>query len=142
MCAVVVILSIASACPESRDDQVSTERVAAYRARIPELAEDDCQRHETLATSAGPACQAASTRFHGAVADLLAWVPRTWEKQILAIAGICRGRAYRFAQSELDRPPESELLVEGLEAAPGCLREQFALLEDVALREGVPLTSE
>ena len=142
MCAVFVILSIASACPESRDDQVSPERVAAYRARIPELAGDDGQRHETLASSAGPACQAASRRFHGAGADLLTWVPRTWEKQILAIAGICRGRAYRFAQSELDRRPESELLVEGLEAAPGCLREQFALLEDVARREGVPLTSE
>ena len=142
MGALFVILSTASACPESRDDRVSPERVAAYRARIPELAEDDCQRHDTLSSSAGPACQAVSARFHGAVADLLALVPRTWEKQILAIAGICRGRAYRFAQSELDRPPESELLVEGLEAAPGCLREQFALLEDVAPREGVPLTSE
>lgn len=127
------------ACSDASEDTVSAERVAAYRTRIPELAAEDCRRHDTNASAYGPACEAASSAFHEAVGDLLATVPPTWEKQVLAIGGICRGKAYRYAQSELDRREETDLLVEGLAAAPACLEEQFELLKDVARREGVPV---
>ena len=137
---VAFALSLAvAACSDAPDDTVSDERLAAYRARIPELVAEDCRRHATDVSAYGPACAAASSRFHEVVGDLLATVPPTWEKQVLAIGGICRGQAYRYAQSELDRREETDLLVEGLAAAPACLDEQFELLKDVARREGVPV---
>ena len=137
---VAFVLALATvACSDEPDDTVSAERLDAYRAQIPDLVAEDCRRHETNVSAHGPACEAASARLHEAVGDLLATVPPTWEKQVLAIGGICRGKAYRYAQSELDRREETDLLVEGLAAAPACLEEQFELLKDVARREGVPV---
>ncbi|MCR9094283.1 MAG: hypothetical protein NXI30_08705 [bacterium] len=137
--AAFVLALAAVACSDAPDDTVSDERLAAYRAQIPDLVAEDCRRHETNVSVHGPACEAASSLFHEAVGDLLATVPPTWEKQVLAIGGICRAKAYRYAQSELDRREETDLLVEGLAAAPVCLEEQFELLKDVARREGVPV---
>ncbi len=130
------------ACSDASEDRVAPERVEAYRARIPELVAEDCRRHGADASPFGPACEAASTLFHEAVGDLLETVPPTWEKQVLGIGGICRGKAYRYAQSELDRRDEADLLVEGLAAAPACLGEQFELLKDLARREGVEVPGE
>lgn len=134
---VLVLASLA--CSEADEDRVAAERIAVYRERIPALVAEDCRRHETDASPYGPACEAASTLFHEAVGDLLETVPPTWEKQVLGIGGICRGKAYRYAQSELNRREETDLLVEGLAAAHACLAEQFELLKDVARREGVPV---
>ena len=136
------VLCFGLACSDARDSTVSPDRIRAYREKIPARVEEDCRRHATPASRFGPACVSASGRLHAAVGDLLAKVPPSWEKQILAIGGICRGRAYRHAESELDRRAESDLLVEGLETAPECLEEQFVLLKDVARREGVPLPGE
>ena len=139
-CVLVLALVVASAaCTDARNDLVAPERVAAYRDKVASLAAEDCRRHDTNVSAFGGPCTAASIRFHEAVGDLLATVPPTWEKQVLAIGGICRGQAYRYAQSELDRRSEADLLVEGLEAAPDCLDEQFVLLKDLARREGVPV---
>lgn len=133
------VLLAALACSEADEARVAPERIAAYRERIPELVAEDCRRHGTETSPFGPACEAASSLFHEAVGDLLETVPPTWEKQVLGIGGICRGKAYRYAQSELNRREETDLLVEGLAAAPACLAEQFELLKDVARREGVPV---
>ena len=139
-CLAGVLLSlVALACSGANDDRVSPARIAAYRAQVPDLVVEDCRRHGTDATSFASACEVASAGLHEAVGDLLETVPPTWEKQVLAIGGICRGKAYRHAESELDRRGESDLLVEGLAAAPACLAEQFELLKGVARREGVPV---
>lgn len=139
---VLVAVLATMSCSDTSDDRVPPERIAMYRARIPELVTEDCRRHGTDTSPFGPACEAASTLFHEAVGDLLEDVPPTWEKQVLGIGGICRGKAYRYAQSELNRRDETDLLVEGLAAGPACLEEQFALLKDVARRQGVAVPGE
>jgi len=139
---VLAFVLVTLACSDASEDRVSPERVAMYRARIPELVAEDCRRHGTDTSPFGPACEAASTLFHEAVGELLEDVPPTWEKQVLGIGGICRGKAYRYAQSELNRRDETDLLVEGLAAAPACLEEQFELLKDLARREGVAVPGE
>lgn len=99
----IAVLCVGLACSDARDSTVSPERIRVYREKIPALVEEDCRRHATHASRFGPACVSASGRLHAAVGDLLSKVPPSWEKQILAIGGICRGRAYRHAESERDR---------------------------------------
>ena len=99
MLSALVVTSFA--CSDVAEDRVSSDRVERYRAKIHELVAEDCRRHDTDSSPFAAACESASSDLHERVGELLSKVPATWEKKVLALGGICRGEAYRYAQSEL-----------------------------------------
>lgn len=126
---------------EMTDDPREVARVArmqVYREGIPDFAEQVCRKHATLETEYGPACLKAAADFLEAVAKQVERAPVTWEKQAVALGGICQREAFRFAQSEAEGRSEPDLLVVGLLKGPACLEYQYGLLKELALREGQP----
>ena len=136
-----LVLGLAS-CTDDGESAESTgeeaaiaARVRLYREGIPEFAREVCDKHGTNDSEYGPACREAAVAFLEAVAVKLETSPLSWERQVIALGGICQREAFRYSQSEWQRRSEQDLLVVGLEKGPACLDRQYELLKELAKKQ-------